>query len=1013
MYFDSFDEFTDKKVEFKGRVCANLTAFNGMHITVSFYEKNKDYKQASGFAILDSKNSRIWYKEAEITEDSFVLDASDFDFMSFNSQNIRFKLYLVFDREECMEFCRLYSRPIKNAYLATGDKALLYMDPLAEKTYSGIDLSFIPSCTTSGYIGFILIKKSALLNYMILNTIEDFYVEDEQFCFCVKISKFRSCRDFGITLRSADKDEKRYYDIKPNDIIERETCYELTFRLDRAFLKLKCSGSFTVCSYYELDGYRYPVLVRTKDDRLSKKINYLAMYEDARDNPDPLDFTFHSADGMLRFSTVLAQKGIKMSEENTLDRILFSPDFVASQVLPARFMANRGSYIFRLNMNIDDLSDFSVFIHNSRSKEKIILDVPYYDRKKHEIEVDFSALKENLEDFTATDYFVCLAFSFNGYMYAVKLKATDYATEKKRELPKKFFEPASVFIIHDSFVSVTPFYSGTGYFYVRVQDRLFDRLGEASLQIVDCSVDQDYLYIEVDVTDVEKHFTGFALSYSYKKSEDKRVYFIKGELLARGDRTVLRARTDLSRYELQKTRWMFYAVFMEGEIPYFANIVSREDERNSLKFNYKLLYSEYTHRVDYQNGTTDVFFPYFTENNTLGFMMREENESDSVSFRLKELLALALFKTLKPFYRRKRIVVMYEKHGNTAQDNGYQLFRYCMDHNVEKRINANIYYVMDKESPHFNRVARYKKNLLYFGSFKHMVYMIASRLLVSSEQSPHSYVWLANNSIILKIVKNKKLIYLQNGVTAFRRDRDIPAKSEMPVPFKRFITTSKAETEIVHKYLGYRYDEISDIGFPRWDYLDDKSQDGNELLFIPARRDWVDNSGELEESEYFREYIKLLNSKRLYDILSEYDLRVNFYVHPKYLARLDSFTPNDRINIVSDEIPLNELVMRCKLLMTDYSSVAWDAFYMGKPVLFYQFDYDRYSRMQGSYIDMRKDLFGDRSTTLDGLCDDLEKSAKSGFKLSQKYQLMREHSFTYTDKENCARTVQEIRKLKW
>ena len=42
------------------------------------------------------------------------------------------------------------------------------------------------------------------------------------------------------------------------------------------------------------------------------------------------------------------------------------------------------------------------------------------------------------------------------------------------------------------------------------------------------------------------------------------------------------------------------------------------------------------------------------------------------------------------------------------------------------------------------------------------------------------------------------------------------------------------------------------------------------------------------------------------------------------------------------------------MLITDYSSVSWDIYYMEKPILFYQFDLEQYNETNGSYIDMDK-----------------------------------------------------------
>lgn len=50
-----------------------------------------------------------------------------------------------------------------------------------------------------------------------------------------------------------------------------------------------------------------------------------------------------------------------------------------------------------------------------------------------------------------------------------------------------------------------------------------------------------------------------------------------------------------------------------------------------------------------------------------------------------------------------------------------------------------------------------------------------------------------------------------------------------------------------------------------------------------------------------------------------------------------------RIRLIAfGEEPANELMMRCKMLVTDYSSVCWDVFYLDKPVVFFQFDREKY-----------------------------------------------------------------------
>lgn len=53
---------------------------------------------------------------------------------------------------------------------------------------------------------------------------------------------------------------------------------------------------------------------------------------------------------------------------------------------------------------------------------------------------------------------------------------------------------------------------------------------------------------------------------------------------------------------------------------------------------------------------------------------------------------------------------------------------------------------------------------------------------------------------------------------------------------------------------------------------------------------------------------------------------------------------SDRIHLISfGEVAVNEMLMRCRMLITDYSSVCWDVLYQDKPTLFYQFDLDKYN----------------------------------------------------------------------
>jgi CDP-glycerol glycerophosphotransferase (TagB/SpsB family) len=1018
IFFGSLDDFSNKEVDIKDRIRAEYCGFEDNTVNFVFPEQSVDYMSAKGFAILDSLNNQVWFSSANITGDTYSLKLDGFDYLALNTIPVRYKMYLVFEEEDKFIFSRLYSKTTKEEYLETGNKALLYNREVGEAVYDGVIVHLIPNCTTSGYLGFILIKKSSRLNYLITNYVESFDVIRDKFIFNVKMDKVSGCNDFGVTLKSKVNPEN-FYDIKPVQTEDMGEYYVLHYSLPRHFLDLDHPDVLHMCSYYVLNDYRYVVAVRTVDDELSYNIRQLSIKDNDRKNNDIMEFSFRSPKNLLQFPTILPHSGFEITTENTPQRILFSPEFVAKRVaFGHQSIDEKGRYVISMNMDISQVNDLCVFVHNSKTKSKIILDIVSCDPNKGDIVVDFSAMRGNVEDFTSRSYAVCVGFSYNGFMYCVKLKSPEYTTEvfeenTEEDITERYFDAVTQFVIKDTIVTISPFYSKNGYFYIKVRDRLLEKLDHVMVQLENSSIHKNILQISADITDSDKVFTGFALSYVYRKSEDKRVYFIKGDLVAKGNRTLLKAKIDLSKYELHRTRWNLFAVFMEDDIPYFAKIMVSDDEIESMKFPWRNLFKDNCYRIKTEQGT-DVFFPYYAINKTQAYTMREESEYDSKRFRFKELFCLGVYKIFKKHYHRKKIVIIYEKFGSSAQDNGFQFFRHCMEHKVEKRLGAHIYYVIDKKSPDYQRVKKYDDRVLDFLSIKHIVYMIASRLLVSSDSRPHSYAWKANNSLVLKIIRNKKLFFLQHGVLALKRVDNLMGKTRSE-PFNMFVTSSEQEKKIVQRYFKYDEDEICVTGLARWDVLEDKSKDYNEILLMPTWRNWLDEAEDsvFLESDYYKGYTELLSSERLQQILEKYNLKMNFYMHPKFKDFVDKFDSFGRIHIVQGEEPLNELLMRCKLLITDYSSVSWDIFYMGKPVLFYQFDYEMYNKIHSSYIDMTTELFGDRSITLDGLCDDLERAIKMDFRLPYKYELMREGSFAYIDDNNCSRIVQEIRKMKW
>ena len=146
-------------------------------------------------------------------------------------------------------------------------------------------------------------------------------------------------------------------------------------------------------------------------------------------------------------------------------------------------------------------------------------------------------------------------------------------------------------------------------------------------------------------------------------------------------------------------------------------------------------------------------------------------------------------------------------------------------------------------------------------------------------------------------------------------------------------------------------------------------------------------------------------------MLEAYDTKLIFCMHPKFREFIGQFkTASDRILLFDyDKKPINEMVMEASMMVTDYSSVSWDMYYMEKPIVFYQFDYERYMEEQGSYIDMTTELYGDRAETPEELFSLLLEYVKNGFAEKKKYADLRSTYLPCRDGLQCQRIDKAIK----
>ncbi|GKU83427.1 CDP-glycerol glycerophosphotransferase family protein [Niallia sp. NCCP-28] len=454
---------------------------------------------------------------------------------------------------------------------------------------------------------------------------------------------------------------------------------------------------------------------------------------------------------------------------------------------------------------------------------------------------------------------------------------------------------------------------------------------------------------------------------------------------------------------LEQFYWDFYAVVD----------VSNGEQRFIRLHNHKVtIKQKLKHRmIKYSivNKENYMIYPYITINNCLSITYRQMGEYESLKYKINEYTAFILYHLLFIYFQWKPVWLIHEKYSETAQDNSFYFFKYCYENHKEK----NIYYVIKKGSPDEKNLEPYKKNVVYFMSTKHLILLLASKLIISSESKGHGYAWRVSTGVIRQYVDRKKFVFLQHGVLGLKRV-DNTFKAGSATGADMFVVSSDFEKKIVETYFDYKEEDIIVTGLARWDVVQNKIKDTDqkEILLMPTWRNWLEEVDDEQfiSSEYYQQYNAILQSEDLYRVLKEQNIILNFYVHPKFMPYVSNFTKSfDNIRIYQfGEARINDLLMRSSLLITDYSSVAWEMYYQKKPTLFFHFDLEKYMENQGSYMDLKKDIFGEVAYTAPELIGKLNMFINNSFQEKEEYSSIRGNYFKYIDQNNSERIFKQI-----
>lgn len=386
--------------------------------------------------------------------------------------------------------------------------------------------------------------------------------------------------------------------------------------------------------------------------------------------------------------------------------------------------------------------------------------------------------------------------------------------------------------------------------------------------------------------------------------------------------------------------------------------------------------------------------------------------------RVKTAVALAATRVLRRTAARvrgSRPWLIGGAVGAFYGDNSAALHQHIREHHPE----INVYWVINRDSRDVERAAALGP-VLYRDEMKTYFYALLAEVHVISH-GVHDVPTCASS--LSKALK----VRLGHGLTALKKTKPRALHSNESANAVFGLVPVSSEFEKANKATwGIPEDALVITGVPRFDTLLRKARTvakgpgPRRVLYMPTWREWLPKSRDaLLESELFQNVRALLTDDALAGVLEEHDAVLEVAAHPILREQLDLLAPTTvqlgRVRWATGG-DIQDLLVRCDVLVTDYSSVAWDVLYLGRPVLFFAFDVDEYERHRGAYFDLRNDLPGPSASDVPGMVALIERALNGEIERDESIRARRERwmerVFPYRDDRNCERVMREIlRKL--
>ncbi len=386
---------------------------------------------------------------------------------------------------------------------------------------------------------------------------------------------------------------------------------------------------------------------------------------------------------------------------------------------------------------------------------------------------------------------------------------------------------------------------------------------------------------------------------------------------------------------------------------------------------------------------------------------------------IKVRLFYFLFYHWQKKLQKKPILVLSDRI-DKAGDNAEVLFRFIQRYHKDE---VDCYFAVDPNSESGKSLKKIGP-IIAPGGKKYKKLYWKGAIMVSSQAEDWIFrPYKGGTEAYKDLAYGTDFVFLQHGI----------AKDDMSEWLNRanknmriFVSSTRPEyNSFIQGNYGYTKDQVKLTGLPRYDRLFDKPQKKITVLLtwryylveLPDQNGRRAIKDSFATSVYRQMLQNLTEDTTFVSMVEKHGYTLQLMLHPcMEELREDLLNQMDpRVHLLPYNTSYTKIFAESDLIITDYSSVAFDFANLRKPVIYYQPDREEFfsgiHMFKAGYYNYDTDSFGEIVFDQSQLFTVTESYLSNNCKLKEQYRKRIDSTFPYSDRKNCERVYKEISKL--